>query len=123
MMFRAGVWFANNQNETYLQSWIDPGLEINYNTTAKPQSPVNVFVSDFSFFAGAAVVQLFSITITLFTFYGWWRLGRDVTLSPVETAKASVSSFTEQPAELTSAHRPSALHCSATSDQYTTWRR
>lgn len=70
MMFRTGVHVAQTYNETHLQSMMDDGLKVNYNTTGTVISPVNVFESNFHWFAAAASVQLFSILVVLFTFYG-----------------------------------------------------
>ena len=87
IMFRTGVYTAQKYNETHLKSRIDDGLEIRVNATGTPLSPVNVFHSDFGYFAGAAAVELFSILAILFTFYGWWNLGRPMSFSPLEIAK------------------------------------
>ena len=88
-MFRAGFWFAQNFNHTYLASLTDPGLDFNYTTTGILQSPIPVFSSDFRYFAGAAAMQLLTIIVLLFNFYGFWKLGRPVTFSPLEIAKVS----------------------------------
>jgi hypothetical protein len=86
-MFGSGVYFAQLYNDSYLKPLLDPGVEVKNNVTGKLQSPINVYASDFRYFAGAAAVQLFSILVILFTFYGYWRLGRAATLSPLEIAK------------------------------------
>lgn len=91
LMFRTGVYAAHHLNQTDLETRIDSGLDISYNVSGTQTSPVNVFVSDFSYFAGAAAVQVFTIAIILFTFYGWWRLGRHVTFSPLEVAKVALA--------------------------------
>lgn len=88
IMFRAGFWFANNWNRTHLASLSDPGLESTYNTTGVLRSPVPVFSSNFNYFAGAAAIQIVTITVLTFNFYGFWRLGRPVSFSPLELAKA-----------------------------------
>lgn len=85
-MFRTGVQFAQLP-ETYLEERLDPGLSVNYTVQAKRTDEVTVYLSDFNYFAGAATVELFTILIVLYTFYGWWRLGRNASLSPLETAK------------------------------------
>lgn len=36
---------------------------------------------------GLAVIGLASLTVAL-TFHGWWRLGREVSMSPLEIARA-----------------------------------
>lgn len=76
-------------NRAYLQQHLDPGLEVNYTVKGIRTDEVTVYVSNFSYFAAAAIVELFTISIVLYTFFGWWRLGRDASLSPLETAKVS----------------------------------
>ena len=66
---------------------MDPGLEAHQLVTATRIDEVTVFSSNLGYFAGAAAVELFSILIILYTFYGWWRLGRNPSLSPLEIAK------------------------------------
>lgn len=91
LMFRIGVDYAQNpdmQDPKYLDEHMDPGLKINYTVLGKRVDKVTVYSSDFSYFAGAATIEIFTILIILYTFYGWWRLGRDTSLSPLETAKA-----------------------------------
>ncbi|KAK3698988.1 hypothetical protein LTR37_016679 [Vermiconidia calcicola] len=108
-MFRTGVYAAQHYNTTYLASRIDDGLDIHYNVTGTSISPINVFQTDFSYFAGAAVVDLLCVLVRscrasyhwrhllveannfeaiLYTFHGWWRLGRATSFSPQEIAKA-----------------------------------
>ena len=89
LMFRTGVHAAQIMDETQLKSMMDDGLEVHTTVQGTPLTPVNVFHSDLNWFAAAAAVNLFSILIILFTFYGWWRLGRHATLSPLEIAKVS----------------------------------
>lgn len=88
LMFRTGVHAAQTYNETYLKSRLDPGLEITYSVEGSPPNTVNVFKSNFSWFAGAAVMELFTISTIAFTFWGYWRLGRHVSFSPVDLARA-----------------------------------
>ena len=71
-----------------MKSLIDDALEVHCNVTGVPQSKVPVYRADMAYFAAAASVQVFAILIILFTFYGWWRIGRDATFSPIEIAKA-----------------------------------
>ena len=82
-----GVYTAQHYNESYLESRIDDGLKVSYKAMATPLSPVDVFHSDFAYFAGAAVVEGIYILAVLFTFYGWWNLGRHMSFSPLEIAK------------------------------------
>ena len=87
--YRAGLHYAQLYNETHLKTMLDPGLEINTNVTAVPASPVSVFRFDRRFFAAAAAIELFTILSILLTFYGWWKIGRSASLSPLEVAKVS----------------------------------
>ncbi|MCJ1434999.1 hypothetical protein MMC27_004369 [Xylographa pallens] len=48
----------------------------------------NVYSSHFAFLGGALTVMALGIASVLPTFNGWWHLGRQMTLSPIETAKA-----------------------------------
>lgn len=91
LMFRTGVHAAQIMTEAQLKSMMDDGLEVHTKVQGTPLNPVNVFHSNLNWLVGAAAVNLFSILIILFTFYGWWRLGRHATLSPLEIAKVSPS--------------------------------
>lgn len=93
LMFRIGVYTAQHYNESYLKPLLDEGVEITYNTTGVPLSEVDVFHSDFSYFSGAVAVELFTILAILYTFYGWWRLGRATSFSPIEIAKVSTTPY------------------------------
>ncbi|KAK5168607.1 uncharacterized protein LTR77_005916 [Saxophila tyrrhenica] len=88
LMFRTGVYVAQHYDDDYLRPLLDEGLESNSTVPGSLISPVEVFHSDMSYFAGAAAVQLLAILAILVTFYGWWDLGRSATLSPLEIAKA-----------------------------------
>ena len=48
----------------------------------------SVFHSDFRFWAGASAFQVAAIIFNGMIFWGWWRIGRNVSFSPVEIAKA-----------------------------------
>jgi hypothetical protein len=87
LMFRTGVHVANNYNHSSLKDRLDPGVQMNYNVTGTLQSPVEVFKSDFAYFVAAAAIQQLTILLILSTFWGYWRLGRHVSFSPLEIAK------------------------------------
>ncbi|KAF2816631.1 uncharacterized protein BDZ99DRAFT_494425 [Mytilinidion resinicola] len=44
--------------------------------------------SDFRYLAGAIVIIFIGLLAVVFLLWGWWELGRSVSLSPLETAKA-----------------------------------
>ncbi|KAF2130903.1 hypothetical protein P153DRAFT_287946 [Dothidotthia symphoricarpi CBS 119687] len=48
----------------------------------------SVYVTDFGYMAGAAAVSILSVLAVGLTFYGWWELGNNVSLSPLDIARA-----------------------------------
>ena len=50
--------------------------------------PWLVFRTDYGYLAGALVAILIPLIGVIFLLWGWWELGRSVSLSPLETAKA-----------------------------------
>ncbi|KIX07977.1 uncharacterized protein Z518_02631 [Rhinocladiella mackenziei CBS 650.93] len=47
-----------------------------------------VYHTDYLFLGLATLASVAAIVVVLFTFHGFWRLGRSVSMSPIETAKA-----------------------------------
>lgn len=74
-------------NEFY--TYYDPKEE-NKNKTLQVSQVLqqNIFISSFTYLYAALVVMLLSLICTSSTIYGWWELGRVVSLSPIETAHA-----------------------------------
>lgn len=89
LVFRTGVYTALNYDENFFKAHLDDGLQVHYNVTGQKLSPVNAFHSDFRYFAAAASAQLFTVLVILITFWGWWRLGRKPSFSPLKVAKVS----------------------------------
>ena len=50
--------------------------------------PENVYQSHFGWLGGAVAIIALTFGAILPVFGGWWRLGRPVSVSPIETAKA-----------------------------------
>jgi hypothetical protein len=48
----------------------------------------SIYVTDYRYMAAAMVLGIASVLAIGQTFYGWWELGRTVSLSPLEIAKA-----------------------------------
>ncbi|KAH7070204.1 hypothetical protein FB567DRAFT_564734 [Paraphoma chrysanthemicola] len=72
---RAGKDYANVTNSTQDVQYTGRSTHSIYNT-------------DFRYMAAAVVVSILSVIAISITFYGWWELGRTVSLSPLEIAKA-----------------------------------
>jgi hypothetical protein len=74
LTFRAAI--ANSDSSTW------------QNVTSSEVTVGTFYVSRYKFLGGAIVVMLLSICAIAPLFFGWWHLGRKVTLSPVEVAKS-----------------------------------
>ncbi|KAI9808889.1 MAG: hypothetical protein M1827_007164 [Pycnora praestabilis] len=79
IMFRTAISAANYPNQTSPKNQTLPATQILSET---------VFQSHFRFLGGAMAVMFVVVCIISITFYGWWELGRNVTLDPIVTAKA-----------------------------------
>lgn len=84
LFFRAGIMAASLPTTPSL---IDHGLKVNQTFTASRTRTLNVFQSDFRWFGGAVAVQLLMILAILPLLWGWWKLDRNVSMSPLETAR------------------------------------
>lgn len=89
LMFRIGVHAANSYDFEYLKPLLDKDVQIQQNIIGHNQSPYEVFESVWGFYVAAVIVELLSISLVAATFWGYQRLGRDVSLSPLEIAKVS----------------------------------
>lgn len=89
LMFYLGSQAATTLDASYLHATLDPGLSVNSTTVGQTQETVTVYRTDYWYFWGAASAVLVSIAFILPTYWGWSRLGRPVSLSPLETAKVS----------------------------------
>ncbi|KAI9695641.1 MAG: hypothetical protein M1820_008488 [Bogoriella megaspora] len=88
LMFRTSIYTASAFNESYLHPLIDEGLNISATVQGTRIDPVNVFHVNYYYFLAAALVEFISVLLIFITFHGWWRLGRDVSFSPLEIARA-----------------------------------
>jgi hypothetical protein len=78
LAFRTAIWTAqNNPNSSYTQV-----VEFNGGKAT------TVYQSNHKLMTVAVLVNLLGLISLLPIYYGWWELGRKITLSPLETAKA-----------------------------------
>ena len=87
LMLYIGVIAAQTYNASYLQSYMDPGLEIQTQVTSSVVGTQNIFHSNMRWFGAAASLEALCIVLILPTYVRWWRLGRPMTFSPLEIAK------------------------------------
>lgn len=78
---------AATKDPSYLATSMDPGWPVDTTTTGTVTGDHNVYHSDFHFFIAAAVVEITCILLIAPTYWGWWRLGRPFSFSPLEVAK------------------------------------
>lgn len=73
--------------------WLDTSLYKGYSDTQMVNATQHLlqltFESRYGYLAGALAVILVAVFSVVPLFYGWWELGRNVLLSPIEIAKAS----------------------------------
>ena len=105
--------------------WVDPTMDIlsglnelsfrlslgaggvEYRNTSQPPAPqvlemqetatINVFHSDYGFLIGSSLLSAIVVLLIAPTFWGWWEIGRSVTLNPIEVAKAFDAPFFQGP--------------------------
>jgi hypothetical protein len=88
-MVYAGA-LAATKERSFLEQRMDPGLVDQVNTTVigTPTGDHNVFHTDYWFFFAAALVEVVCVICISPTYWKWWELGRPVSFSPLEVAKA-----------------------------------
>lgn len=77
LAFRTAVASANPSNATNIQT-----------ITATQEQQTLIYKSHYMYLGLALLVTLLGTLSIVPTFFGWWRLGRNVSLSPIEIAKA-----------------------------------
>lgn len=89
LFLRTGLVTAS-QNESqvaYLEGLMDNDLPVHRIITGLRSGSHAVFFTAYGYFGLAAVVELICLACILPTYWGWWKLGRDVSFSPLEIAK------------------------------------
>jgi hypothetical protein len=56
-------------------------------------SNINVFHSEYRYLVGSSLLSAMFVLLVAPIFWGWWELGRSVTLNPIEIAKAFDAPF------------------------------
>lgn len=88
-MIYFGAFTAKSSRDD-LRQRLDSGLLDNVNTTVTGQvvGEHNVFYSNYWWFFAATIVEVVCILTLVPTYWGWWRLGRGFSFSPLEIAQA-----------------------------------
>ncbi|KAK6433861.1 hypothetical protein LTR95_009961 [Oleoguttula sp. CCFEE 5521] len=91
LMFRTAIGFANETTvrvPIYVDDLVGDNsteLETVFGTQT---TTTTVYRTHYDFLVGAVALTLLSLVGVLITYHGFWHLGRDVSLSPLEIAKA-----------------------------------
>ncbi|KAK5173051.1 uncharacterized protein LTR77_003173 [Saxophila tyrrhenica] len=85
LMLRGAIYASKWRNQA---PFIDSGVEINQIVPAVKETRENLYKSDLRWFAGAAIFELLTALAVLPMFWGWWKIGQDLTLSPFQIALA-----------------------------------
>ena len=86
LMFRMGV-DAAKFNYSAVKTTLDPGLTTSQNVTGAQGGSHNIYRTNFWYFLGASLLEFCCMGLILPLYWGWWRLGRPVSFSPLEIAK------------------------------------
>ncbi|OQO11070.1 hypothetical protein B0A48_05325 [Cryoendolithus antarcticus] len=96
LMFRTAMGFANEtavrvpvyRTASFPDGFLDDnstGLET---VSGTQTTTTTVYRTHYGFLIGAVALTVLSLIVVLITYHGFWHLGRDVSLSPLEIAKA-----------------------------------
>ncbi len=85
LMFRGAIMAATQPQTAHL---LDSDVSINQTVQGQESITQNVFSSDLRWYVGAAVLELVTVVFVLPMFWGWWTLGKNLTLSPFDVALA-----------------------------------
>lgn len=94
LMFRMGFaasWFDSitfGSTVVPMRALVDNGVPLSQNVAGEQFGQHNIYQTNYWYFLAAALVELVCVSCVLATYWGWWRLGREVSFSPLEIAKA-----------------------------------
>jgi len=89
IMFRTALKTANAADTVLIQNAQgNRTFETKQSVHATQTAVQNVFLSQYGYLVGALAVMTLGVLTVIPTFHGWWKLGRSMTLSPMETANA-----------------------------------
>lgn len=80
--------FAGSLPNHEKQGDMDPGLAWETEITGYQSGTAPQFHTDYWYFFAAALIEVVCVAFIAPTYWGWWRIGRPVSFSPLEMAKA-----------------------------------
>lgn len=88
LMFSTSVQVVKDLDQDELRSKIDDGWEISYDVEGLRIDAQPIFRTRWIFFWGATLIQVLCVGLVGVTYWDYWKLGRTVSLSPLEIGKA-----------------------------------
>jgi hypothetical protein len=67
---------------------MDAGTHMDQTVFGELLGDHSVFSTDYNYFVAAAIVEVCCVAVISVMYWGWWTLGRPVSFSPLEIAKA-----------------------------------
>ncbi|PYI14805.1 hypothetical protein BO99DRAFT_291356, partial [Aspergillus violaceofuscus CBS 115571] len=88
-MFRTALAAANDSSRLEYYKGVDATrVQTNQTVNSVLTTEEVVFKLHLEFLAAGVLVTIACVIPVASTFYGWWKIGRPVTMSPIEIAKA-----------------------------------
>lgn len=88
LMFRYGIAATETPINTFHGDFFDKTISSNQTLLGEEHGQETVFVTSYAWFAAGALADLLCVLCIFPTYWGWWRLGRSVSFSPLEMANA-----------------------------------
>ena len=79
---------TDTQSDVFVPNLSSVNRTLSQRVNASTAYPENVYQSHFGWLGGAVAIIALTFGAILPVFGGWWHLGRPVSMSPIETAKA-----------------------------------
>jgi hypothetical protein len=82
-------YVLNSMHDFMFRASLQAGSTTDLQTISVQRTSLTlIFHSNYRYLAASLVIMVLSLLTLLFPLWGWWELGRQVSLSPLETAKA-----------------------------------
>lgn len=89
IMFRTALSASNDSSPFYYYSGVNAShVQTNQTMNTVEVSLLPAFQVHYGYLAAGVAVMIACVVPVASTFYGWWRIGRPISLSPIEIAKA-----------------------------------
>lgn len=80
-------WLALNNVAQPNLTTLDPGVKVDTTVKGQVTGYHTIYRTNYWYLFGAALVELVCIALVAPTYWGWWKIGRPVSFSPLELAK------------------------------------